>query len=442
MFSNMINACSLFAVLFTSLFFQISSIEGQERVVDPSKILSFQIDYKESHSKLCWIGAHYDTDKSSQRHSVNASRHCHPYTLFYHSLFKDKTRADLSIAELGILEGSSLLMWKEYFENAKLYGFDNSIQLIDRFQQKFNNDRINLAYLDVTSVSSIANSFASLGVTYDLIIDDTTHQFEDQIRVVENVYPYLKNGGMLIIEDVFKRYREQDYIDRLKPLLDLFQDCYFVSMDHKNRCSVGWDNDKLLVLVKGGADPIFRNNKKMTIITPCVRPENLLKIRESIDFNYVDEWIIVYDKSKVPENPLVFAGEGNAKIKEYLHTSPGISGNPQRNYALDLLKNKDTYIYFLDDDNLVHEDLYKLLDIVDDGRIYTFNQKDRIRDGRIVPGRIDTAMFLIDSKLCKTVRWELDIYAADFIFIDECIKNNKDKWIYVDNDLCTYNQLR
>ena len=47
------------------------------------------------------IGAHYDTDKSSQRKNVTDSRHCHPYTLFYNSIFRNKKDEDLAVAEVG-----------------------------------------------------------------------------------------------------------------------------------------------------------------------------------------------------------------------------------------------------------------------------------------------------------------------------------------------------
>ena len=38
---------------------------------------------------------------------------------------------------------------------------------------------------------------------------------------------------------------------------------------------------------------------KITIITPSYRINNLYKIKESINFEYVHEWIIVYDGSKL-----------------------------------------------------------------------------------------------------------------------------------------------
>jgi hypothetical protein len=75
-------------------------------------IRSYHIDYKSDVSPLCMIGRKYDTDKSSQRENVTHSRHCHPYTLFYHSLFQSQRKERIEIAELGILDGASLLMWR------------------------------------------------------------------------------------------------------------------------------------------------------------------------------------------------------------------------------------------------------------------------------------------------------------------------------------------
>ena len=78
-------------------------------------MLTLRVDYKQNTSELCEIGKEYDTDKSSQRSNVTNVRHCHPYTLFYDSLFKNKKNDVLEIAELGILDGGSLRMWQKYF---------------------------------------------------------------------------------------------------------------------------------------------------------------------------------------------------------------------------------------------------------------------------------------------------------------------------------------
>lgn len=395
-----------------------------------------KLNYLNNSSELCELGKKYDTDKSSQRNNVTNARHCHPYTLFYDSLFKNYKNEHLKIAELGILDGASLLMWREYFANSEIYGFEYNDSLIQKFKQNYDCDRIYLENINITEQHSIINTFSNLNMLFDVIIDDTTHQFEDQIRIIENTHQYLKPGGILIIEDIFKSYNENDYINRLSHLLVYFQDFYFIDLDHKNRNSTGWDNDKLLILIKNGAEPIFKNENKLTIITPSYRVDNLVKIKNSIDFNYVDEWIIVYDENKIHENPKLFE---DSKIKEYVFKGEGISGNPQRNFALTQVSNPNSLIYFLDDDNAMHSKLYRLLNIISNNNIYTFNQFNRIKGNIIQVSYIDTAMFIIPYQICKDIKWIADKYEADGYFIKECYEKNRDSHIFVDNDLCYYN---
>ncbi len=64
---------------------------------------------------------------------------------------------------------------------------------------------------------------------------------------------------------------------------------------------------------------------KITIITPSYRIHNLNKINESINFEYVEEWIIVYDGNKIETIPYIF--KQNNKIKEYIYKCSGVSGN-------------------------------------------------------------------------------------------------------------------
>ena len=190
------------------------------------------------------------------------------------------------------------------------------------------------------------------------------------------------------------------------------------------------------------------NLNKVTIITPCIRPNNLLVIKESIDFDYLNEWIIVYDKKHVSELPNLF--EKNKKIKEYIFEGDGIQGNSQRNFALEQITEHNTYLYFLDDDNIIHDNFYNLLDIIEPGKIYTFDQKrpinvfpyvEHLYGNKIEIGNIDSAMFLIDYNLCKGTRWITDKYDADGYFIKECYENNKNNWIYVNKILAYYNKI-
>lgn len=396
---------------------------------------------KKNKSELCEIGRKYDTDKSSQRDNITNQRHCHPYTLFYEELFKNKKHDNINIAELGILEGSSLRMWQEYFTNANIYGFEYDNNYIENFINNYDNERIILNYINVKDKNNIIDQFSKINKYFDVIIDDSTHQFEDQIKIIENTYQYLKPGGFLIIEDVFKSYNEKDYIEKLSSILHNFQDYYFIELDHVNKLSTGWDNDKLFILVKNGAEPIFKSNNKITIITPSYRLNNLDNIYKSINFNYIDEWIIVYDQTKIIENPYYFKNLENDKIKEYIYKSEGISGNPQRNFALTKVTNKNTILYYLDDDNIIHPSLYKLLNFIDNCKMYSFNQKDRIKGNNINPNYIDTAMVLIPYNNTINCKWIINLYGADGYYIKDCYHINIDKHVFIDNDLSYYNYL-
>jgi hypothetical protein len=184
-----------------------------------------------------------------------------------------------------------------------------------------------------------------------------------------------------------------------------------------------------------------KNKEKIliTIITPCIRPEKLTFIKESINFEHICEWIIVYDTSKISTEKQF----DDPKISEYFHTSEGISGNPQRNFALSVIKNKESYIYYLDDDNLVHHDLYTLNLIPN--KIYTFNQihngKLRFKGNNIQLGHIDSAMGLFYYPLVKDISWILDKYDADGYYFEECYLKNKRNFIYINENLCYYNEL-
>jgi predicted O-methyltransferase YrrM len=416
-------------------------------------MISLDINYHSSSSKLCEIGAKYDTDKSSQRKNVTNTRHCHPYTLFYDSLFCEYVNEQLNIAEIGILHGASLLMWREYFPNANIYGFDNNPEYIEQFKASHGTNNVFLNHMDVSDKKNISDVFQNTGIQYDIIIEDSTHLMDHQVNVIESCVNHLKPGGILIIEDVFKKYNEMAYIKKIENVLDNFQEYYFVSLDHERRNSTGWDNDKLFILIKEG-ERIFKNKNKITIITPSCRPSNLIKLNESIDFDYVTNWIIVYDGSKVNENPHLFSD--NDKIKEYVCNDEGNFGNAQRNYALNMIKNinnePSTYLYFLDDDNIIHPQLYFLLDVINKNQFYTFNQVRGppeqeetsyiLKGNNVEIGSIDTAMILIDYNLCKEIRWHPEYYQSDGMYIGDCYNVNKDKWIFVDNNLSYYNAIQ
>jgi hypothetical protein len=345
------------------------------------------------------------------------------FDYLYKSFFENYKNNNYKIAALGIINDNTFSVWSEYFLNSQIHGFKN------------NNISQQIQYLNKKNIE------------YDIIFVNTNN-FIEQIESICECYRYLKPGGLLLIENIDVNISENTYINNINHILIEYQKYYFVTIN----C-----NHKIFVLIKTGAEPIFKNKNNITIITPSYRVNNLLKLKDSIDFNYVDEWIIVYDGNKITENPKLFENLAEnknnqtlKKIREFVFKDEnGISGNPQRNFALKQITKENTYLYYLDDDNLIHPNLYKLLDIIDNKKIYTFNQKrpnnvypyvDLLKGNNIELFKIDTAMFLIDYRLCKNVNWILDKYNADGYYIKECYEKNIHSHIYIDNELSYYNK--
>ena len=236
------------------------------------------INYNDTKTELCNLGEKYGTDKSpfNNKPFVHGGKgHRHPYTCFYDSIFNNIKNNKLKILEIGILFGDSIKCWNEYFKNAEIIGVDLSEQAKKTILQ-LNNTTFDT--INVCDEKSIINIFDKYG-PFDIIIDDASHKFNDQINVIKNAYKYLNNNGYLIIEDIFEnkdifmkynneKYKnmnffskeeselankvsiEELYYIKLKSFIKNFNNVFFYTLRHNNIYTPGWNNNKLLVFQK------------------------------------------------------------------------------------------------------------------------------------------------------------------------------------------------
>jgi len=208
-------------------------------------INSISIDSTNSMTELCFLGVKYPTDKSP--YNTDKNLHKHAYTSIYNLLFSNIRYNDLRIGELGILENHSMLSWREFFPNAQLYGFE---WFDNRLHKAIADNIPNCIYskMDVTNPESIEEGLVNAGSEFDILMDDSTHVFEDQINFINIAYKHLKPGGFLIIEDIFISANEEDYSEAINHLSDYFSSATFIFANHDLKHSPGWNNDKLFVL--------------------------------------------------------------------------------------------------------------------------------------------------------------------------------------------------
>lgn len=138
------------------------------------------------------------------------------YSHLYSILFDGLKNEKLNVLEIGIgtmipnvsssmkgympdtySPGASLRAWNDYFINSAIYGVD--IQP----DTQINEDRITTYIADSTKTDSVNNLMNNLNIQFDIIIDDGCHWDVAQKQSLSNCFPYLKDGGIYVIEDIY-----------------------------------------------------------------------------------------------------------------------------------------------------------------------------------------------------------------------------------------------
>jgi predicted O-methyltransferase YrrM len=210
------------------------------------------VDSSAAQTELCFLGNIAGTDKSPV---VSAAlRHRHAYTAVYTMLFAPLKERAIQFAEIGVAGGNSALLWHMYFKHPEtvVHMFDRDQKFLTSAQELVANPTMKFSLMDVGVNGDVARGLKESNAgLYDVIIDDSSHEHGHQIRIVKEAFPLLKQGGILIIEDIFRSTPEEEYTRPLGAIIHQCSAAYFVQCEHKDRWSPGWDNDKLLILVKG-----------------------------------------------------------------------------------------------------------------------------------------------------------------------------------------------
>ena len=80
--------------------------------------------------------------------------HRHPYTGIYDLLFSSLKDKKINIAEIGILNNASIQMWRDYFTNAQIFGFEFDDDLI-KSAKKAKLKKVIYRKIDVTKKKKI-----------------------------------------------------------------------------------------------------------------------------------------------------------------------------------------------------------------------------------------------------------------------------------------------
>jgi len=125
----------------------------------------------------------------------------HSYIPVYEEILAPYRKAARMILEIGLMNGESLRMWDEYFKG-QVFGIDCSITPINGRADlnKVINDGYYVSIGDATNPDDLFRYYE--GMKFDVVIDDGSHNIEDQVKTHYILKDYMAEGSIYIIEDI------------------------------------------------------------------------------------------------------------------------------------------------------------------------------------------------------------------------------------------------
>jgi len=135
-------------------------------------------------------------DTLAVRCRTDKSHEAHNFAAFYDRYFQRLRDQPIRLLEIGVGRGASLRMWRKYFRKGTFFAIESQAR---RYRYRFLGAKIFIGQQqDTAFLKSVMEETGPL----DIIIDDGSHHVPDQQITLGFLFPYLKDGGYYVIEDL------------------------------------------------------------------------------------------------------------------------------------------------------------------------------------------------------------------------------------------------
>jgi spermidine synthase len=168
------------------------------------------------------------------------------YFEIYHKHFNRFANTECVILEIGVGQGGSLQMWKNYFGGrAKIYGVD-----IDPNCKDFEEENIEI-FIGSQADRNFLQNLKQILPKIDILIDDGGHTMDQQITCFEELFDHIKEDGIYLCEDTLTSYWEEfggglkkqgSFIEFTKNLIDHLHGWHIRNNSlepQKHACNIG-----------------------------------------------------------------------------------------------------------------------------------------------------------------------------------------------------------
>ena len=143
---------------------------------------------------------------SSYAAFLKSPESCLKHSTYFHaydSLFEEFRGKPITFVEIGVLNGGSLFMWRDFFgPDARIIGIDLNPGAKKWEEHGFEihiGSQEDLRFWDVFC--------ADVGMV-DIVLDDGGHTYLQQIITTEVLLDHINDGGMLVVEDTHTSYMD------------------------------------------------------------------------------------------------------------------------------------------------------------------------------------------------------------------------------------------
>jgi SAM-dependent methyltransferase len=142
--------------------------------------------------ELLDIAPYYATDKHYEHHY---------FDLVYSDLFKPLCKEVKKFIEVGVNNGDSILLWRDYFKSAEVTGYDIATDYCMNKLEGKDLTRVKIEYLDQSDENQLDTLVSTLS-DIDVVMDDGSHRMRDQQITFAKLFKTLRPGGIYVLEDL------------------------------------------------------------------------------------------------------------------------------------------------------------------------------------------------------------------------------------------------
>ena len=125
------------------------------------------------------------------------------YFEIYDELFEKYREKKITFVEIGVTNGGSLMMWREYFKEANIIGID-----FNPSAKKWEEYGFKIFIGDQSDPKFWTDFFSKVG-KIDILIDDGGHTNQQQISTFHSCYENINENGIILFEDTHSSYLKE-----------------------------------------------------------------------------------------------------------------------------------------------------------------------------------------------------------------------------------------